>query len=134
MPATSVLSTVLGGTMSSRLFLSVREKRGLAYSIRSSVNPYQDVGNVAIQAGLAETRGHEGLKVIMHELSRIASAPVTAEELMRAKEYIKGKLVLHLEESSSLADWYGRQQVLKGFADTPEERIAKIAAVTGEEV
>jgi predicted Zn-dependent peptidase len=132
--ALAVLSTILGGTMSSRLFMAVREKKGLAYSIRSSVNPYQDVGNLSIQAGLAKERLHEALRVIMKELATMRSKPVTSEELARAKEYTKGKMMLNLEESSHLADWFARQELLKGRIETVDERLARVFAVTADDV
>jgi predicted Zn-dependent peptidase len=120
--------------MSSRLFLSVRERRGLAYFVRSSLNPYQDTGNMCIQSGLARTRVREALKVIMKELARIKAKDVTSEELTRAKEYVKGKTYLDLEDSSRLADWFARQELLTKKIETPEERLEKIFAVTKEDV
>ncbi len=132
--ALSVLSTVLGGGMSSRLFTEVRERRGLAYSVRASLSPYQDVGNITIQAGLAKSKLDEGLSVIMKELGKAATSGVTAEELSRAKEYIKGKTVLGLEESSALAEFFAKQELLQKKIDTPEERLARISAVTREGV
>jgi predicted Zn-dependent peptidase len=120
--------------MSSRLFMSVREKRGLAYSIHATANPYQDVGNVTVQAGLAKDRFDDAMKVIMAELVRMKDKDVTAEELSRAQEYFKGKMVLNLEDSSRLADWYARQELLQRRVQTPEERIAEMFAVTKADV
>ncbi len=134
MPALSVLSTVLGGGMSSRLFTEVRERRGLAYSVRASLSPYQDVGNVAIQAGLTKAKLDEGISVILEELGKVVKKGVTAEELTRAKEYIKGKTVLGLEESSALAEFFAKQELLQKKIQTPEERLAKIDAVTLSDV
>ncbi|MFA6603705.1 MAG: pitrilysin family protein [Patescibacteria group bacterium] len=132
--ALNVMSNILGGTMSSRLFLTVREKEGLAYFIRSASNPYQDVGTLAIQAGLAKDRLEQALNIIVKELHKIASSDVTAEELSRAKENIKGRTVLGLEDSSQLADWYAKQELLVRRTDTPEDKLKKIAAVTKDEV
>ena len=132
--ALKVMSIILGGTMSSRLFMAVREKRWLAYSIHATANPYQDVGNVTVQAGLAKDGFDDAMKVIMAELVRIKDKDVTAEELTRAKEYFKGKMVLNLEDSSRLADWYARQELLQGRVETPEDRIAKMFAVTKADV
>ena len=132
--ALSVLSTILGGGMSSRLFTEVRERRGLAYSVRASLSPYQDVGNLAIQAGLTKAKIDEGISIILKEIGKAVKSGVTAEELTRAKEYIKGKTVLGLEESSALAEFFAKQELLQRKIQTPEEKLAKIDAVTREEV
>ncbi len=132
--ALKIMCIILGGTMSSRLFMQVREKRGLAYSVGASSNPYQDVGNVTVHAGLAKGRFDAALKVIIAELAKMKDKDVTAEELKRAKEYFKGKMVLGLEDSSRLADWYARQQLLSGTVETPDERVAKMFAVTKADV
>jgi len=134
MAALSVLTTILGGGMSSRLFTEVRERRGLAYSVRASLSPYQDVGNVAIQAGLTKAKLDLGITVILKELGKAVKAGVTAEELTRAKEYIKGKTVLGLEESSALAEFFAKQELLQRKILTPEERLARVDAVTREDV
>lgn len=134
MAALAVLSTILGGGMSSRLFTEVRERRGLAYSVRASLSPYQDVGNFAIQAGLTKAKIDEGITVILKELGKAAKSGVTAEELTRAKEYIKGKTVLGLEESSALAEYFAKQELLQRKIHTPEERLARVDAVTREDV
>lgn len=128
--AQSVLATLLGGNMSSRLFIQVRERRGLAYMVRAGVSPYQDVGAFTVQAGLRKERFEEALDVIMAELRKVKDKPVGAEELRRAKEYIKGKITLGLEESNEVADFYARQELFLGKMETPEEKIAKIMAVT----
>lgn len=132
--ALSVLTTILGGGMSSRLFTEVRERRGLAYSVHASLSPYQDVGNFAIQAGLMKAKLDEGITVILKELGKAAQKGVTAEELMRAKEYIKGKTVLGLEESSALAEFFAKQELLQKKIQTPEMRLARIDKVTREDV
>lgn len=134
MAALSVLSIILGGGMSSRLFTEVRERRGLAYSVRSSLSPYQDVGNLAIQAGLTKAKISEGISVILKEIGKVVKSGVTAEELTRGKEYIKGKTVLGLEESSALAEFFAKQELLQHKMETPEEKLAKIEAVTREDV
>lgn len=134
LPALSVLSTVLGGGMSSRLFTEVRERRGLAYSVRASISPYQDCGNFAIQAGLTKAKFKEGVATILKEVGGIVRSGITKEELHRAKEYIKGKTILGLEESSALAEFFAKQELLQRKTEAPEEKIAKIMAVTREDV
>ncbi len=134
MPALSLLATILGGTMSSRLFIAVRERRGLAYSVHASINAYEDTGNLAVQAGLDKSRVDEALKVIMVELKRMAEKGVTGSELDHAKENIRGRITLALEDSSDVADFYGKQELHTGSVKTPEEKIEKIFAVTREEI
>jgi predicted Zn-dependent peptidase len=132
--AQNVLGTILGGTMSSRLFIQVRERRGLAYMVRAGASPYQDVAAFSVQAGLRKEKFEEALRVIMAELKRIKEKTVTAEELSRAKEYIKGKITLGLEESNEVADFYARQELFLKKMETPEEKIAKVMAVTAADV
>ncbi|MEK9152121.1 MAG: pitrilysin family protein [Patescibacteria group bacterium] len=134
MPAATLMSVILGGTMSSRLFTEVRERRGLAYTVRSSVSPYQDCGDVGIQAGLAKDRVHQAVAVIMRELKKIAAKKVSDGELTRAKENIKGRMSIDFEDSSRLADWYGRQELLTAKIETPEDRIAMISAVSADDI
>jgi len=132
--ALRLMTIILGGTMSSRLFMEVREKRGLAYSVRASSGPFQDVGNVTVSAGLAKDRVNEAVRVIAKELARITKSLVTVEELERAKEYYKGKMVLGLEDSSSLAEWFAKQELLTRSVATPDERMAQTMAVTREDI
>jgi predicted Zn-dependent peptidase len=134
LPALSVLATVLGGGMSSRLFTEVRERRGLAYSVSADMSPFQDVGNFAVFAGLNKAKLNEGIGVILRELDKIAKHGITAEELNRAKEYIKGKTVLRLEASSALAEFFAKQELMSKSVESPEEKIAKILAVKADEV
>lgn len=128
--ATTILNIILGGTMSSRLFTEVRERRGLAYMIRSGLNHYQDVGNLVIQAGLDKKRLTEAWEVIMAEIEKIKKVGVTEDELSMAKENIAGRIVLSLEESSAQAEWYGKQALLMKKVMTPAERLKRYNAVT----
>ena len=106
--ALSVLGSILGGGMSSRLFSEVREKRGLAYYVRTGSENYQDVGNIVSTAGLDPKRIEDGIKVIIEEYSKFASgkAEITKTELAKSKEYIKGHLVLEEEDSRFMAAFY----------------------------
>ena len=106
-----LLSVILGGNMSSRLFLEVREKNGLAYFIRSSVGMYEDIGTFVIQAGLDKNRIDDAIKLIIVELKKIKEG-ISAEELQRAKDYLAGKLAIDLEDSSELSQWYGQQELM----------------------
>ena len=132
--AAALLSIILGGPMSSRLFISVRERRGLCYSIRASHQSFLDTGIFSIQAGLDGSRLEEAIKVILNELSKIAAKGVTTAELKRAKEYVKGKMAIQLEDSESVASWYVGQELLKKKVLTPEQKLEKIFEVTKDDV
>ena len=128
----SVLSAILGGGMSSRLFHEVREKRGLAYYVRTSSDHYQDVGNLTSTAGLDPKRVEEGIRVIVEEYAKFANgnAGITEEELTKAKEYLKGHFVLELEDSRSVAGFYSQQEILEDKIKNPDELMAETDKVT----
>ena len=130
----SLLHVILGGTMSSRLFVSVRERRGLAYSVRTDVSSYEDTGVFSVHAGLDAKRLPQAIKVIREEMSKMVKSGVTARELEDAKSAIKGKIVLQLEESNDLAAWFAKQELFQGKMETPEERFRKLERVTREDV
>jgi predicted Zn-dependent peptidase len=132
--ALNLMTIILGGNMSSRLFISVRERRGLCYFIRCFPNYYQDTGNVVIQAGLDKSRIDEAIKVIMQELDRIKKKGVTLKELNDAKAYIRGKTILSLENTSSLAEYYSKQELLSGELLSPEQKFKKIQKVTRADI
>jgi len=129
-----ILCTILGGNMSSRLFIQIRERRGLAYAIRCSPTVYQDTGNLFIQAGVAKERTEEAITAILEELKKIADKGITSIELARAKEFIKGKLILELEDSDSIGVWLAKQWLLTNKIDTPSAKLTKIQAVTKDQV
>ena len=132
--ALNLLSIILGGNMSSRLFISIREKKGLCYFIRTFTNTYEDTGSLIVQSGLDKNRVETAVQAIIEELNKVKKKGVTAEELNRAKECIKGKLVLTLEDSSNVADWYAKQELLIGKALTPEAKFKKIFKVTQRDI
>ena len=131
-----VLSAVLGGGMSSRLFLEIREKRGLAYYVRSSHDQYVDCGTFVSTAGVDPKRTEEAIKVMIEQYKYITTeeGKVTEEELKKAKEFIKGHLVLELEDSRSVSGFYAHQELLDKKVENPDETIAEIEAVTLEHV
>ena len=129
-----ILATILGGNMSSRLFTEVRERRGLAYFVRAGTNTFEDTGLFYIQAGLDQKRVKEAFGVIGQELFKIQNEPVETQELRRAKDYMKGKLALRMEDSESIADWLGKQQMLTGHIESNEQQVKKIEQVTAGEV
>ncbi|RJO59416.1 insulinase family protein [Candidatus Parcubacteria bacterium] len=132
--ALSVLSTMLGGTMSSRLFIEIRERRGLCYFIRASLSPYQDLGHFQIQAGLDKNRISEAIPAILGELQKMRRGEFRTEELNRAKEYMKGKFILDLEDSENLAGWLGKQALFLPEIKTVKTRLAEIDQVTSAKV
>lgn len=133
LPALHLLNVVLGGNMSSRLFIAVRERRALAYSVHSSAEQYAETGNFKVRAGLDATRIDEAIHVILDELEAIKNG-VTEKELADAKEYTRGKLGLALEDSAELATWYGNQDLFLHKMRTPDEQLARIDAVTLSQV
>ncbi len=125
-----VLLNILGGGMSSRLFVEVREKRGLAYMVRSGSSNYRDVGTAYIQAGLDPSRLSEALKVIREELQKICEQPVSKKELADAKSNLSGRMTLAMEECSAQAEWYAKQFWLANKMETYEQVLQKINKVT----
>ncbi len=132
--AVKVLAKILGGAMSSRLFIEVRERRGLCYSIRASADHYDEIGLFSIRAGLDAKRVAEASKTIREELEKIKRDGVTAEELRYAKDNMAGSLKLDLEDSAERAEFYGRGELYRGEVETEEERVRAIESVTLEDV
>lgn len=130
----TLLGVILGGNMSSRLFIRVRERLGLAYFVRADVSQYQDAGSFSIQAGVDPSKLDKAIKAIMKELMRTTTAKVSERELRDAKEFIKGKTTLALENSSALAEWFGRQEILTGKIASPEARLKQLERVTREDL
>ncbi|MFC1703073.1 M16 family metallopeptidase [Patescibacteria group bacterium] len=134
LPALLMLSTILGGTMSSRLYESVREKEGLCYSIHSSPTSYIGAGHFMIQSGFARDGAHKALGIVMKELNKMKTRPVTTEELSRARQYLKGRIMLSLEDSGRLANWYAKGVLLNGKITTPEKRLTQLFSVTKRDI
>ena len=132
--ALQLLTTVLGGGMSSRLFLEVRERRGLAYYVFGINNAYTDAGSLYAQAGVDINRIDEAVETIVVELKRIAEEPVPAEELEKARNSAKGRFVLQLESPHGLLMFGLRREVLEGRAVEPSEILAHLDAVTAEDI
>jgi predicted Zn-dependent peptidase len=132
--AAALLDIVLGGGMSSRLFQEVREKRGLAYSIGSSLNSYGAGGYESVSAACAPKNLPRVVEVTLRELRKLKRGGVPESELARAKENLKGGLILSLESTVSRMSSAARQQFYLGRVERPEELIAKVDAVTRDEV
>ncbi len=132
--ALGVLATILGGGMSSRLWLAVRERRGLAYRVTTGVEAYHDAGYLATQSGVEHQNLEETVKVIMEEYRRIASEKVDAAELKKAKEHIKGQMALAFEGSDDIVEYLVSQEVIRGEITLPKERAKMVDKVTAEDV
>jgi predicted Zn-dependent peptidase len=132
--AVQLLSTVLGGGMSSRLFTEVRERRGLAYYVFCANNSYADAGALAAQGGVDLNRIEEAIETIVAELRRIVAEPVPADELEKARSFAKGRFVLGLESPHATIMFGIRRELLEGAAVEPEEVLAGLDAVTVEDV
>jgi predicted Zn-dependent peptidase len=132
--ALSVLSTILGGGMSSRLFIEVRERRGLAYTIRTGTDLFLDAGYLASRAGVEHVNLEKALEVILGEYKKIATELVGKEELKRAKENLKGGLALGLEGSDDVVEFLVGQEVLRNEVSLPKEKVRAIDKVTAEDV
>jgi predicted Zn-dependent peptidase len=130
----NVLDHILGGGMSSRLFQSVREERGLAYNVYSYRSAYQGAGDLAVYAGTAPSRAAEVLKLITEELDKMAASGVTDEELAAAKSHIRGATALGLEDSGARMSRLGRAQLSQSRVPSLAELDAEIAAVTNDDV
>lgn len=132
--ALSVLSNILGGGMSSRLFKKVRDEMGAAYYIRSGADFAIDHGIFAVSSGTAHTKTKAVIQAILEELKRLKLELVPKEELSRAKDSMISSLVLGLETSDQLANFYGGQEVLAGKTASPTEIMRKIKAITAKDI
>ena len=132
--ATSILNTVLGGGMSSRLFQNIREERGLAYSVYSDMSPYRDTGNFCVYAGTSAGKALEVVDLILAEFRKLKESPVSEEELTRAKDQMKGNILLSLESSNARMANLARQEMYFHQFYSADEIIARINDVTAAEV
>ena len=132
--ALSLLATILGGGMSSRLFMEVRERRGLAYSVHTGVDTYHDAGYLATQCGVEHENLEKTIDVILSEYKKIAMEPVSAEELMKAKEYVKGHFALGMEGSDDVAGYLVTQETVRHQIMLPKERNKMIDRVTSADI
>jgi predicted Zn-dependent peptidase len=130
----AVLNTILGDGMSSRLFLSVREAKGLAYDVGSGVADYADAGVLGVSAGVDPGQLAPALAAILDELARLRDEPVPPVELAKAKAYLSGGLELRMEETRHLASWVGGQEALHDRVLTLDEALQMVAAVTSDDV
>jgi predicted Zn-dependent peptidase len=132
--ATLILNTVLGGGMSSRLFQTIREERGLAYSVYSDLAPYRDTGNLCVYAGTSAGKALEVIDLILTEFRNLKETPISNEELTRAKDQLKGNILLGLESSNSRMANLARQEMYFHQFFSAEEVIARIDEVDAGQV
>ena len=130
----SLLSIILGGNMSSRIFINVRERQGLAYYVHTGSEAYQEAGYLATFAGVEHKNLTKAVQTILNEYKKVASQKVTEKELQKAKDFIKGKSVMGLESSNSVASFLVGQEVMRGKILTPKDIFKKIDKVTQEDI
>jgi predicted Zn-dependent peptidase len=131
--ALSIMSVILGETMSSRLFEEVREQRGLAYDIHSGAHFFSDCGAFVVESGIDPARVDEAIPVILSELGKMRDG-VTESEWKQALELTKGRMMLRMEESRAVSSFLGIQELLRDNVETVDEILAKISAVTREDI
>jgi len=129
-----ILNTLLGGGMSSRLFQNIRERQGLAYAVFSELNPYRDTGCLSIYAGTSVESARRVVESILKEFRQLKQEPVGTEELRRAKDHLKGSLMLSLESTSSRMSNLARQEMYFGRFFTLDELVESIESVEASDV
>jgi predicted Zn-dependent peptidase len=132
--ASYILNTLLGGGMSSRLFQNIRERQGLAYAIYSDLNPYRDTGCLSVYAGTSRASAAKVVQSVVSEFAKLKAEEVPAEELRRAKDQLKGSLMLSLESSTSRMSNLARQEMYFDRFYSLDELINKIESVTAQEL
>jgi predicted Zn-dependent peptidase len=130
----ALISTILGEGMSSRLFVSIRDKQGLAYYVRTDSDQYADVGYLVARVGADNKRVDDAIKAILKEYKSLKTKIVSKEELQKAKDVLKGRLLLSLETSDSWAEYFSGQELLEGKILTPEEECKMIDKVTQNDI
>ena len=129
-----LLNTILGEGMSSRLFLEIREKRGLAYDVHSYTSKHRDCGYFAVYTGVDPSKADEAVAAIVAELRKVVDSDVPEVELEKARQFTLGRLKLGLESTNAMASWLGQQQLLAGRIRTLEEVVNAIEGVTVESI
>ncbi|HBH17248.1 MAG: Peptidase, M16 family [Parcubacteria group bacterium GW2011_GWD2_43_10] len=132
--ALDLLATVLGGNMSSRLFMRLREREGLCYSINAATENYEGTGVLAVQAGLDTARLPQAIKLIRQELIKVITEPIGLEELNKAKEFIKGKITLAMENSSTQAQWAAKQYIFENKLEDTKQFLVRISQLQAREL
>ena len=132
--ALDLLNIVLGDGMSSRLFLEIRERRGLAYSIHSYADHYLDTGALTVYAGVHPEQLSHCVEAVLKELQKLKEDLASEHELRKAKEYCKGRLLLRMEDTQSVVGWLGGQELLMGSVRSVEEVVSALEAVSAGDI
>ncbi len=132
--AHKLLAVILGGNMSSRMFLNIREAKGMCYYIDTDTDSYLDAGCLSTRAGIDQSRLDEAIKLIINEYDKVVEGGVEQEEVDRAKSYMKGSIILSLEDSEELAHFYGKQQLMYPNVRSIDDYIQLIESVSKEEI
>jgi predicted Zn-dependent peptidase len=134
--AEALLATILGGGMSSRIWLEVREKRGLAYSVQTDVDHYRDTGYISTYAGVEVGKIDNAIEVILEEYYALAreTKPLTEKEIRKAKEYLKGHIALSLEDTKRVTRFVGEDELILGKSDSVEKIYEGLESVTKEDI
>lgn len=132
--AVDLISVILGEGMSSRLFMELREKRALCYDVHSYASHYLDTGAFAVYAGVDPKKTVEAAGALLEQLALVRDAGVSDEELHKAKELSKGRLLLRMEDTRNVSGWIGGQEILNGMVRTPDEVVALVDAVTPDDI
>jgi predicted Zn-dependent peptidase len=132
--ALMVLNTVLGRGMSSRLFKEVRERRGLAYSVGSSMSRHSDIGMFAVSAGVSPEKLEEAVRVILEELEKLVQTPVGDDELTKARDYAVGSFRLSLETVMALGQRAGESLLTLGEIEPVETVVERLRGVSAEDI
>ncbi|MBM2812055.1 MAG: insulinase family protein [Chloroflexi bacterium] len=129
-----VMNTILGEGMSSRLFLEIREIRSLAYDVHSGAGHFLDTGAFVVSAAVDPKKTDECIRAIRGELDKLRSAPVPETELVKAKEFIKGRMLLRMEDSRAVSSWNGGQELLRNEIRSIDDIVEAVDAVTTVEI
>lgn len=132
--ALKLLSVILGGNMSSRMFLNIREAKGLSYYIQTNTDDYLDSGLISTRAGVDISRAKEAIECIRDEYLKIAAEGISQKELQKGKDYLRGKIVLNFEDSEEVAHFYAKQFLMYSKMHSLDEVFAEIEAVTVDDV
>jgi len=123
-----LMNTILGDGMSSRLFLNLREEQGLAYDVQSSTSNFRDTGSLVVYCGVEPQKTNDAVKTIVQQFQGMHEAP-SEQELNKAREYTKGRLLLRMEDTRAVASWLGAQELLQDSVSTPDEVVGYLDAV-----
>lgn len=129
----AMLNVIFGDGMSSRLFLNLREEQGLTYDVNSTIQNFRDCGSLVIYCGVEPKKSRKAIQGVMDEMKGLHKEP-GEQELHKAKEYAKGRLLLRMEDTRTVTGWLAVQEMLQGKVSTPEEVVQLIDAVTPEDV